>query len=187
MDLSAQLIRFEAKLLRPVSSTLTDTWTFLRLPQEASDQLPSRSMVSVEGTIKGSQFHATLDPDGQGGHWLKVTHELCQVAGLAVGDDLTLEISPTTIEPEPLVPDDFTAALANSQKASDVWLAITPLARRDWIQWITSGKRADTRKIRIEKGCSMLASGKRRPCCFDRSGMYSNTLSCPTADDSLES
>ena len=34
------------------------------------------------------------------------------------------------------------------------------MARRDWIQWVTSGKRAETRTIRIEKTCDMLASGK---------------------------
>ena len=69
-----------------------------------------------------------------------------------------------------------------------MWSEITPIARRDWIQWITSGKRAETRALRIDKACDMLAKGKRRPCCFDRSGMYGKSLTppCPAphiADD----
>ena len=46
-------------------------------------------------------------------------------------------------------------------------------------------KAIDTRTdaLRIDKGCDMLAKGKRRPCCFDRSGMYDKSLSCPVADD----
>ena len=68
-----------------------------------------------------------------------------------------------------------------------VWSDITPIARRDWIRWITSGKRAETRALRIDKACDPgapgLAKGKRRPCCFDRSGMYDKSLSCPVADD----
>jgi len=38
--------------------------------------------------------------------------------------------------------------------------------------WITSAKQAEKRKRRIENACSMLAAGKRRVCCFDRSGIY---------------
>jgi hypothetical protein len=32
---------------------------------------------------------------------------------------------------------------------------------------------------RIKNACSMLAAGKRRVCCFDRSGFYSKSLSAP--------
>ena len=60
---------------------------------------------------------------------------------------------------------------------------ITAVARRDWIQWIESAKREETRLKRIETACDMLANGKRRPCCFDRAGMYSKSLSCPVADE----
>ena len=74
------------------------------------------------------------------------------------------------------------AAAGASAKARAAWSDITPVARRDWIHWMTSGKRAETRGIRIEKACDMLAKGKRRPCCFDRSGMYSGSLGCPVAE-----
>ena len=35
---------------------------------------------------------------------------------------------------------------------------------------------------RIASACDMLTKGKRRPCCFDRSGMYAKSLGCPVAD-----
>ena len=147
-------------------------------------------MVSVDGTINGSPFQATLEPDGQGGHWLKVDRTLREAAGVQVGDVVTLEIAPVAVEnePEPTVPPDLRKALAAAPgaggvKARDAWSDITPLARRDWIQWITSGKRAETRTLRIDKACDMLAKGKRRPCCFDRSGMYGKGRNCPVAED----
>ncbi len=140
-------------------------------------------MVSVEGTFNGYPFQTTPQPDGNGGHWLKVERKLREVAGAVVGETVTVEIEPMAEEPEPKVPADLKKALAASPKAKAVWSDITPLARRDWIQWITSGKRAQTRTLRIEKGCDMLANGKRRPCCFDRTGMYDKSLSCPVAED----
>jgi hypothetical protein len=36
-----------------------------------------------------------------------------------------------------------------------------------------SGKKAETRAKRIRVTCDKLASGNRRACCFNRSGMYS--------------
>jgi len=181
-------IYFFATLLcpKPAAGTKPLAWTFLKLPDAASKKLPSRGMVSVKGTFNGVAFQAPLAPDGQGGHWMKVDAKLRNAAGVAVGDVVTLEISPVAAgeEPEPEVPPDFRKALqAAPPKARDVWSDITPAARRDWIHWMTSGKRAETRVTRIATACDMLAKGKRRACCFDRSGMYSKSLSCPVADD----
>ncbi len=180
-----QMIRFTATLFRPKATdgAKAVTWTFLALPKKASAKLPSRGLVSVEGAFNGQAFQATLQPDGQGGHWLKVDRKLREGAGTAAGDIVTVDIAPVTVEPEPTVPTDLRKALAATPKAKAVWSDITPLARRDWIQWITSGKRVETRTLRIDKACDMLAKGKRRPCCFDRSGMYDKSLSCPVADE----
>jgi len=176
-------IRFSATLFRPVTTGKSVDWTFLSLPREASAKLPSRGMASVEGTFNGLAFGATLEPDGQGGHWLKVEQKLREAAGVEAGDVVSLEISPVAEEPEPRVPADLRKALAAAgPKARVVWSEITPVARRDWIQWIESAKREETHLKRIESACDMLAKGKRRPCCFDRSGMYAKSLSCPVAD-----
>lgn len=183
---AAAAIRFSATLLRPKAAGTPASWAFLTLPKPASDKLPSRSMVSVEGLLNDSPFQATLEPDGNGGHWLKVESSLRSAAGVKVGDTVTLEFTPLTPdrEPEPTVPPDLRRALAAAPpKALEVWSDITPIARRDWIFWITSGKLAETRTKRIATACDMLAKGKRRACCFDRSGMYGKSLSCPVADD----
>ncbi|WP_372382571.1 YdeI/OmpD-associated family protein [Xanthomonas sp. NCPPB 1068] len=134
----------------------------------------------VAGTLAGQRLQATLQPDGQGGHWLRVDHALQQAAGVAAGQTVALEIAPVDVEPEPVVPDDLHAALAAHPAARATWDDITAVARRDWIFWIVSGKKADTRVRRVATACDMLAAGKRRACCFDRSGMYSKSLAAPT-------
>ena len=105
-------IRFSATLLRPKATAKAVSWTFLTLPKEASAKLPSRSMTSVEGTFNGLAFQATLEPDGQGGHWLKVDRKMREEAGAEAGDVVTLEIAPVAEEPEPRVPADLRKALA---------------------------------------------------------------------------
>jgi hypothetical protein len=138
-------------------------------------------MTTVEGTINGFHFRATLEPDGQKSHWLKVSRKMLQSAGADAGDIVTLEIASAGAEPEPRVPADLRKALAAAPKARALWSDITPVARRDWIQWIISAKQPETRTRRIDNACAMLASGKRRVCCFDRSGYYSKGLSAPRA------
>jgi len=64
------------------------------------------------------------------------------------------------------VPTDLRKAFAAAPKAKAKWSDLTPIARRDFISWIDSAKQPETRRRRIERGCSMLAAGKRRPCCY---------------------
>lgn len=175
-------IRFKAKLLRPAAAKGA-SWSFLVLPMSASAKLRTRSTTTVEGTMNDLPFRAALAPDGQRGHWLKVNKKLHEGAGAQVGDVVSLEIMAAGRESEPRMPADLRKALAVAPKARAVWSDITPIARRDWIQWITSAKRPETRARRIVGAREMLATGKRRVCCFDRSGIYSQGFTAPEAAD----
>jgi uncharacterized protein YdeI (YjbR/CyaY-like superfamily) len=73
---------------------------------------------------------------------------------------------PTGKESEPKLPTDLGKALAATPMAKAQWRDLTPLARRDFISWIGSAKQPETRRRRIDRACSMLAAGKRRPCCY---------------------
>jgi len=64
------------------------------------------------------------------------------------------------------LPDDFAAAIAGDARALSLWQDITPLARNEWICWVTSGKLAETRTKRIKVGLDKMRKGERRPCCW---------------------
>lgn len=64
------------------------------------------------------------------------------------------------------LPADFKKAIIENKKVFELWQDITPLARNEWICWVTSGKKAETRDIRIQKGISKMKGGMRRPCCW---------------------
>src|SRR3989344_4391686 len=64
------------------------------------------------------------------------------------------------------MPGDFRKALTSSTVARTAWQDITPFARNEWICWVTSGKKVETRNIRIEKALSQLKGVMRRPCCW---------------------
>ncbi len=64
------------------------------------------------------------------------------------------------------LPEDFKKAIVAVPAVRALWEDITPLARNEWICWVTSGKMAETRNIRIKKGISKMRGGMRRPCCW---------------------
>ena len=120
----------------------------------------------VEGTINGFPFRAALEPNGEESHSLRVNQALQDAAGADPGDMVTVEITRAGEEPETRVPMELRQALAAAPLAQALWSDITPMARQNWILWISSAKLPETRLRRIENACDMLASGKKRVCCF---------------------
>lgn len=64
------------------------------------------------------------------------------------------------------VPPDLRKMLLSSKTALATWNDITPLARNEWICWIISPKKSETRQEHIARAKSQLSAGKRRPCCW---------------------
>lgn len=155
--------------------------TILRLPDEASAQLPSRGMVMVKGEINKTPFKAVLEPDGKYGpgltpsHWFSPDKKLLTDAHAKSGDtvSVSLEVTKDWINPE--VPADMKKALVTDKKIHELWNDITPMARWDWIRWVRAVKTEDTRKHHVDVMMDKLNKGMRRPCCFNR-----NLCSDPT-------
>jgi len=64
------------------------------------------------------------------------------------------------------LPDDLRASLVAAPGALATWRDITPLARNEWICWIETAKKSETRRKRLDWGRASLTDGKRRPCCW---------------------
>lgn len=64
------------------------------------------------------------------------------------------------------LPADLRKAVEADAVARALWADITPLARNEWICWVTSAKKDETRKRRIDVGLDKMRKGMRRPCCW---------------------
>ena len=88
-------IQFSGKLLRPKVDSEQDAWAFIHLPAAASERLSSRGQVAVELLLNGVSLLTVLQPDGVGGHWLKVDSDLMEAAGITVGHEELIEVTPS--------------------------------------------------------------------------------------------
>lgn len=64
------------------------------------------------------------------------------------------------------MPEDLARALKAAPKIEDFWSSLTPLARNEWICWLTIVKKAETREKHLARLLADLQKGKHRPCCW---------------------
>src|SRR3989338_5240494 len=101
------VIQFKTKLFK------INSWTILRLPENASAKLPSRGMAMVSGTINGALFKAVLEPYGKyapgkkPSHWFRPDKKLLDNTNTTAGDTLQVALEPTKEWIEPEVPEDL--------------------------------------------------------------------------------
>ena len=64
------------------------------------------------------------------------------------------------------MPDDLRAALDSSAALQAKWDGLSELARNEWICWMTSVKKRETRDEHLLRLQEDILGGKRRPCCW---------------------
>ena len=116
----------------------------------------------------------------RGSHMIPFNRANREAAGVAPGDNVSVRMAPDT-EPRVIeVPPDLARALERAG-ATEAWSRLSYTHQREHVEAIDEAVKPETRARRIATACDMLASGKRRACCFDRSGIYSKGLAAPEA------
>lgn len=64
------------------------------------------------------------------------------------------------------MPQDLRAFLAAHPSVATLWDTLTPLARNEWICYVTIPKKFETRADHLRRLGEDLQGGKRRPCCW---------------------
>ena len=64
------------------------------------------------------------------------------------------------------IPKDLRSVLDANSDVSVLWNKLTPLARNEWVCWVTIVKKKETRAEHLERLCVDVRKGKRRPCCW---------------------
>ncbi len=136
-------------------------WTCIRIPFDVQKAFGSRARVSVTGTIAGLEFKSSVFPMGDGTHFMMVNKGMQQGTGLKAGGTahfaLQRDTSPRTVD----VPGDLSEALAGNPEAETGFERLPYSHKKEYVDWIESAKRPETRARRIEKALEMLSEGRR--------------------------
>jgi hypothetical protein len=147
--------RFEGTLERRGSGTV------LEVPFDVR-AVYGKARAPVRGTVNGHPFRTTVATYG-GRYFLGFRREIREAAGFDDGDRLSvvleLDAEPRTVD----VPPQLGAALAADPEAGAAFAGLSYTHRREYVRWITSATREETRRDRLERAVGMLRAGIRHP------------------------
>jgi hypothetical protein len=149
-------LKFKAKL---IGRGPGGAWTYLQIPLSAPEVFGKKGQIPVRATINGFTFRNSLMPR-QGVHILGTGKDVLAAAAAAPGDtvevELALDDTPRTIA----VPADLEAALAHAPDSVEAFARLSYSHNREFVDWIESAKKPETRVNRIEKAVAMIGARK---------------------------
>jgi hypothetical protein len=132
---------------------------FVVLPFDPDSAWGAKARHYVVGTVNGTKIRALLARE-QSAFALPLGEAWRRDSGIAVGDEVQVELVPEGPHEDNL-PPDIAGALAAAPEASAFFSSLATFYRRNFIRWIESAKRPDTRARRIAEMMALLKEGKR--------------------------
>jgi hypothetical protein len=145
--------------------------TFRGALNDAAIEVPSEALVAlgksakrppVRVTINGVEVRTTLMVYG-GVTYIGLRKDQRAQMGITSGDLVEVAVTLDTEERTVDVPPEFRAILDADPIARERFEALSHTNRREYVQWLTSAKRAETRQDRLAKVAELLKSGRRTP------------------------
>ncbi len=134
------------------------TATGIPVPDEVIAGLDGGNRPAVTITVNGYSYRTTAVRMG-GRFLVPLSAEHRDAAGLAAGDDISVDIALDTAPREVELPADLESAMDEAVRTTYDGLSYTH--RKEWVRWVEEAKKPETRASRIEKTVAGLREGKK--------------------------
>jgi Bacteriocin-protection, YdeI or OmpD-Associated/Domain of unknown function (DUF1905) len=131
------------------------------LPFDAKQRY-GKARAPVRGTVNGTAFRTTVAVYS-GVYLIGFNKDLRERAGVAIGDEVTIELERDDAPREVDLPPELERAWADHPDARAAFGELSFTHRREYAEWVAGGKRAQTRERRAAKAVAMLQAGERHP------------------------
>jgi hypothetical protein len=134
---------------------------FIEFPFDVKETFGTAGQVKVRATFDGYEYRGSLAKMGHHCHFLIVTKAVRKAIGKQPGDTVRVVIEKDT-EPRIVeIPPDFAEAMAAESSVKDFFDQLAYTHRKEYVQWITSAKKPETRQRRIQKALEMLRNKQK--------------------------
>jgi hypothetical protein len=134
------------------------TATGIPVPDDVIAALGSSKRPPVTITINGYTYRTTAVRMGDR-FFVPLSAENREGAGVAAGDDITVDIEADTAPRQVTLPGDLDAAMDDDARSA--YDALSYSHRKEWVRWVEEAKKPETRASRIEKTVSGLREGRK--------------------------
>jgi hypothetical protein len=139
------------------------TMTYFVVPFNVEEKFGSKSMVKVKVSINGHVHRGLIMPDGKGKHYMGLRKSILDEVGKKAGEEILVKMEVDTEERIIVIPDDFNKILNKKKQVKEFFDELSYTNRKEYVDWITSSKKEETRKTRIDKAFEMLLSKEKHP------------------------
>jgi hypothetical protein len=129
------------------------------VPEEAWQALGGKATKRVIATLYGHAERLGLLPHKGGGRYLMLRKELCQRLGLAIGQEVAVQLAPDPSPDHVDLPAELAEALAAWPEAEANFLALSGAMRRASARKVADARRPDTRARYAVELAERLARG----------------------------
>lgn len=135
------------------------SFTFVAIPFSPRESWGAKPRYHVTGTIHGISVRGTLGALGQD-YFLRLGAAWMRDSGVEPETNVTVRLSLEGPQEGNIAPD-ITKALSGNKKAKAFFDGLPTFYRKNFIRWIESAKREETRVKRINETMKLLEESKR--------------------------
>ena len=119
----------------------------------------SKGQARMQGKINGHTFRSSAWPHGNGKHYIVVNKSIREAIGVFKGDQVQVVLECDSAPRIVGVPADFEQTLSIHKKQQQVFDKHSDSHQKEYVDWIVSAKREETRVRRIDKALEILQAG----------------------------
>jgi hypothetical protein len=134
--------------------------TGLPVPPEVVEALGGGGRPAVTVTLGGHTYRTTVGTMA-GRRLLPLAAEHRTAAGVAAGQEVEVDVELDEAPREVELPEDLARAVAEDERASATLAGLAPSHRKEWVRWVTSAAKEETRASRVARTVEALREGRR--------------------------
>jgi hypothetical protein len=135
---------------------------FLEVPEAVVLAFGAGKRPAVTATVNGHEHHTRIAVYG-GHYYLAFRRDAREAAALTPGDEVDVTLALDEEPRDVTLPDDLAALLDADPEARTSFEALSFTNRKEYVSWLDSAKRPETRQRRLQQVGSLLKTGHRTP------------------------
>ncbi len=152
-------MEFEAIIEKPLKTP----GAYIIIPFDVREVYGTKGRIQVKAVFDGHPYRGSLAPMGGGRHVLGVRKDIQQAIGKTHGDRVKVVIGQDAEPRVVTVPKDLQKLLDENPKGKALFKKLSYTHQKEYVSWIESAKKEETRQRRLEKTLEMLVENVKHP------------------------
>lgn len=136
---------------------------YVEFPHDVEELYGVKGRVPVRATFDGVAYRGSLMKIGGACHMMPLLKEIRQQLGKGEGDEVEVVVELDDAPREVELPAAFRTLLDANADCAAFFEKLSFSHQREYVRWIESAKREQTRVSRMERALEMLRAGQREP------------------------